>query len=318
VKRTFEETDLNRIKPIPISGRKSKLTVDQIVDPKTAVGGGRPPGAGELLAVFPDILAADSMKRLVAAMKTARSDGRELLWLVGAHTIKCGLSLYLNALIDAGFITTISTTGSTTIHDLELAFFGKTSEFVEEELVVGRFGMARETAAHYSAACRHASESGQGLGAGMGDYIAERGAPHRNVSVFHKASERGIPATVHVSFGTDITHQHPSFPAERVGELTMKDFRIMTRRVERAFDHGVVIVFGSAVILPEVFLKAVSINYNLGHTPAGVTTASFDMLPQYRVRENVLGRPFRGAGESYAITGHHEIMLPLLYLLLEA
>ena len=98
----------------------------------------------------------------------------------------------------------------------------------------------------------------------------------------------------------------------------MKDFRIMTRRVERAFDHGVVIVFGSAVILPEVFLKAVSINYNLGHTPAGVTTASFDMLPQYRVRENVLGRPFRGAGESYAITGHHEIMLPLLYLLLEA
>lgn len=318
MKREFEETDLSGIKPIPISGRKSKLSVDQIVDPGVTPGEVRSQVAGELLASLPDILAADSLKKLVAAMKAAKSDGREILWLVGAHTIKCGLSLYLNALIEAGFITTIATTGSSTIHDLELAFFGKTSEYVEEELEVGRFGMAKETAEHYSAACRHAFDSGQGLGAGTGDYIAALDAPYRNVSVFHKANDCGIPATVHVSFGTDITHQHPSFPAELVGGLTMKDFRILTRRVQRAFDRGVAIVFGSAVILPEVFLKAVSVNYNLGHKPSGVTTASFDMLPQYRVRENVLGRPFRGTGESYAITGHHEIMLPLLYLLLFA
>jgi hypothetical protein len=318
VNRDFEETDLSKIEPIPISERRSKLSVDQIVDPAAKLGDGRPAGAGDLLALLPDVLAAESLKKLVAALRTARSDGREIVWLVGAHTIKCGLSLYLNALIDAGYITTIATTGSSTIHDLELAFFGKTSEFVEEELTAGRFGMAKETADHYSAACRHAWDAKLGLGAGVGDYVESLEAPYKRVSVFHKAYDAAVPATVHVAFGTDITHQHPSFPAGQVGELTMKDFRILTRRVERAFDRGVIIVLGSAVVLPEVFLKAVSINYNLGHRPTGVTTASFDMLPQYRVRENVLGRPFAGAGESYALTGHHEIMLPLLYLLLVA
>jgi hypothetical protein len=318
VNNQFDETDLSRIKPIPISERKSKLSVDQIVDPFAALGGEKPKGAGELLALLPDVLAADAVKKLVAALQAARNDKREIVWLVGAHTIKCGLSLFINSLIDAGYITTVATTGSSTIHDLELAFFGKTSEFVEEELTLGRFGMAGETADRFAAACNHAYDTKQGLGAGVGDYIAAQNAPHQNVSVFHKASQAGVPATVHVAFGTDITHQHPSFPAERVGGLTMKDFRILSSRVERAFDRGVIIVFGSAVVLPEVFLKAVSINYNLGHRPTGVTTASFDMLPQYRVRENVLGRPFRGSGESYAVTGHHEIMLPLLYLLLSA
>jgi hypothetical protein len=318
VNRKFEETDLKNVSPIPIAGRKSKLSVDQIVDPAAMSGEGGPVDPNRLLAMFPDVLAASSMKQLVAALRRAKSDGSEIIWLVGAHTIKCGLSLYLNSLIEAGYITTIATTGSSTIHDLELAFFGKTSEFVEEELTAGRFGMSGETAEHYFAACNHAWDAKLGLGTGVGDYIQSAGAPHRHVSVFHKAWEAAIPATVHVAFGTDITHQHPSFPAEKVGELTMKDFRILTRRVERAFDHGVVVVLGSAVILPEVFLKAVSVNYNLGFRPAGVTTASLDMLPQYRVRENVLGRPFAGSGESFAITGHHEIMLPLLYLLLLA
>jgi hypothetical protein len=316
VNKRFDETDLSGIKPIPISERKSKLAVDQIVDPAAVAGDVRSKVADGLLALLPDILAADAVKKVVAALRTAREDNREIVWLVGAHTVKCGLSLYLNALIDAGYITTIATTGSSVIHDLELAFFGKTSEYVEEELPQGRFGMARETAEHFAAACHHAYDSKQGLGAGVGDYIASASAPHQRVSVFGEALRAGIAATVHVAFGTDITHQHPSFPAERVGELTMKDFRVLTRRVQDAFDRGVVIVFGSAVVLPEVFLKAVSINYNLGHRPTGVTTASFDMLPPYRVRENVLGRPFRGAGASYAVTGHHEIMLPLLYLLL--
>jgi hypothetical protein len=316
MKNEFEETDLGAIKPIPISKRRSKITVDQIVDPAVTLGGDRRVGADELLALLPDVLAADSLKRVAAALKEARSKRREIVWLVGAHTIKCGLSLYLNSLVEEGFITTIGTTGSSTIHDLELAFFGKTSEYVEEELPEGRFGMSAETAAHYAAGCEYAWESGQGLGGGMGDYIRSNSAPHAGVSVFGKANEAGIPATVHVSFGTDITHQHPSFPAGHAGELTMKDFRILTDRVGRVFEGGVVVVFGSAVILPEVFLKAVSINFNLGRHPEGVTAASFDMLPQYRVKENVLGRPFKGAGEAYAITGHHEIMLPLLYFLL--
>jgi hypothetical protein len=316
MKSEFEEIDLGAVKPIPVAGRRSKVTVDQIVDPARVLGDDRRVNAEGLLALLPDVLAADSLKKLSAAMKEARAQQREIVWLVGAHTIKCGLSLYLNALIDEGYITTLGTTGSSTIHDLELAFFGKTSEYVEEELPAGRFGMAAETAAHYAAGCEHAWQSGLGLGGGTGDYIAQNKAPHGDVSVFRKASEKGIPATVHVSFGTDITHQHPSFPAGRVGELTMKDFRILSGSVGRMFERGIVVVFGSAVILPEVFLKAVSINYNLGRRPSGVTAASFDMLPQYRVRENVLGRPFKGAGETYAITGHHEIMLPLLYFLL--
>lgn len=316
MKHEFEETDLGAIRPVPIEGRRSKLSVDDIVKPVRKPGSRRGFSASDLLAAMPDVLAAKSLKKLVAALREARDGNREIIWMIGAHTIKCGLSGYLNALVDLSYITTVATTGSSTIHDLELAFFGKTSEFVEDELTAGRFGMAQETAAHYAAGCEHAFGAGLGLGAGFGDYISQSDAPHKDVSVFRAAFAAGVPATVHVSFGTDITHQHPSFPAGHVGELTMKDFRILTKRVERVFDRGVVIIFGSAVILPEVFLKAVSVNYNLGHRPTGVTAASFDMLPQYRVRENVLGRPFRGAGETFAITGHHEIMLPLLYFLL--
>jgi hypothetical protein len=316
VKNRFEETDLGLIRPVPIEGRRSKLSVADIVKPARKPDKQEGFGAADLLAAMPDVLAARSLKKLVLALRRARQGNREILWMIGAHTIKCGLSGYLNALIDLSYITTVATTGSSTIHDLELAFFGKTSEFVEDELTAGRFGMAHETAEHYTAGCEHAFKSGLGLGEGIGDYISNSRAPHKDVSVFRTAAAAGIPATVHVSFGTDITHQHPSFPAGHVGELTMKDFRILTKRVERLFDRGVVVVFGSAVVLPEVFLKAVSVNYNLGHKPADVTAASFDMLPQYRVRENVLGRPFRGAGQTYAITGHHEIMLPLLYFLL--
>lgn len=312
----FEEADLKKIRPVPIESRRSKITVGDIVEPSREPGPGEAITAAQLLDSMPAVLAAGSLRKLVAALKKARDEDREILWMTGAHTIKCGLSGYLNALIESSWITTLATTGSSTIHDLELAFFGKTSEFVEEELTAGRFGMARETAEHYAAACEHAWGGGLGLGAGFGDYIGAREAEYGRVSVFHAAHRAGIPATVHVSFGTDITHQHPSFPAGHVGELTMKDFRILTGRVGRVFDRGVAILFGSAVVLPEVFLKAVSINYNLGKRPAGVTVASFDMLPQYRVRENVLGRPFQGAGEAYAITGHHEIMLPLLYFLL--
>jgi len=304
----FDEEDLQRIQPIPIESRQSKVHVDQIVDPARSSG-----KSGDFVSTFPDILGAASFKQVVAALRTAREAKNEIIWLIGAHTIKTGLSLYLNRLIEHGFITTVSTTGSAIIHDLELAFFGATSEDVAQELPAGRFGMSAETSAHFNAACAFAAENDFGLGNGVGAYIESQKAPHANVSVFAGAHRNQIPATAHVAFGTDITHQHPTFDAETVGALTMRDFRILTARVGRAFDHGVVVIFGSAVILPEVFLKTVSINYNLGRKPSGVTAVSFDMLPQYRVRENVLARPFRDGGTAHAITGHHEIMLPLLY-----
>jgi hypothetical protein len=176
--------------------------------------------------------------------------------------------------------------------------------------------MSAETAERFNAGVRFAADHELGLGQGIGAYIAAQGAPHRSTSLFARACERSIPATVHVALGTDITHPHPGFPAAETAELSMRDFRILAHRVGRVFDAGMVVLVGSAVVLPEVFLKAVSVAYNLGHQPKDVFTVGFDMLPQYRVRENVLSRPFRGAGESHMITGHHEILLPLLYLLL--
>lgn len=306
----FEEADLSAVRPVPIATRASKVRVEDIVDPRAVAGAG-------VAARFPDMLGASSLKRTVAALRRARDGQREIVWLMGAHVIKVGLGGYVNALVDAGYVTCLATTGSATIHDLELAFFGHTSEDVAAELPAGRFGMSKETSDHFNAAVAHADVAGTGLGGGVGSYIVERRAPNARTSVFAGAHRRGIPATAHIAFGTDITHQHPGFPAARAGELTMRDFRILAHRVGRVFDEGVVILLGSAVVLPEVFLKAVSVAYNLGATPRNVFAAGFDMMPQYRVRENVLTRPFRGACESHMITGHHEIMLPLLWLLLE-
>ncbi len=312
----YREEDLNKIRPIPISERDSKVHVEKFVDPQAAPVDGTERSLERFIDRFPRMLKGEELRRVVTALRTARDENRQILWLIGAHVLKCGLSLYVNSLIEKGYITALSTTGSATVHDLELSFFGETSEDVAVELPKGRFGMAEETAAHFSAACHHAAQNDLGLGEGVGDYIESQNAPYARYSVFAAASRSGVPATVHIALGTDVTHQHPSFPASLAGELSMRDFRILSATVGRLFDRGVVLVFGSAVVLPEVFLKAVSIGYNIGRTPQGVTAANFDMLPQYRVRENVLSRPFKGAGESYSFHGHHEIMRPLLYALL--
>jgi len=311
----YKEADLSKVHPISISDRESKVSLRHFIDPEKA-SAGSPDFLSGLREMFPDVLAGSSIKQLVKTLHRAREEKREILWLIGAHVIKCGLSLYLNSLMKRGFITAIAATGSSTIHDMELAFFGETSEDVARELPLGRFGMSEETSAHYNAACSLAGSEDLGLGEGIGRYIEQSNAPNTAYSIFANAYRESIPATVHVAFGTDIAHQHPAFPAALVGDRTMKDFRIFTRAVGNLFEKGVVIVFGSAVILPEVFLKSVAINTNIGRKPDGVTTAGFDMLSQYRVRENILTRPFQNCGESYSFIGHHEIMLPLLYSLL--
>ena len=309
----YREEDLSKIQPISIKDRKSKVSVDDFVDPDAVT----PIGKNALHAILPDILKGSDLKRVVAALEQARATSKEILWLVGAHVVKCGLPLYLASLVKRGYITAIATTGSSTIHDLELSFYGETSEDVAVELPQGRFGMSKETADHFVSACELAGAAKLGLGEGVGAYISQEQAPHGRVSLYRSAHAASVPATVHVALGTDITHQHPSFPGALVGELSMRDFRILSNVVGRLFDGGVVVVFGSAVVLPEVFLKAVSIAYNLGRKPQNVTAVNFDMFQQYRVNENVLTRPFRGAGRSYSFNGHHEIMLPLLYNMLE-
>ncbi len=310
----YDQADLNKIRPIPIASRESKVRVEQFIDPET-VGAGVTGAA--LAEIFPDILKGDDFKRVVAALQTARSNKKQILWLIGSHVIKCGLSLNINSLIDKGYVTALSTTGSATVHDLELAFYGKTSEDVAAELPRGRFGMSQETSERFVAACRHAADREMGLGEGVGEYVVKEAAPHERVSIFGAAHRHNVPATVHVALGTDITHQHPAFPAALVGELSMRDFLILTSVIGDVFEGGVVVVFGAAVVLPEVFLKSVSIAYNLGKKPNGVTAVSFDMFQQYRVKENVLSRPFQGSGRNYSFSGHHEIMLPLLYHLLD-
>jgi hypothetical protein len=304
----YREEDLGRISPVSIKGRRSKVSVSDFVDPD------RP--AREMLDIFPNVLKGSELRKVVEALRVARAEKKEILWLLGAHVIKCGLSLYVRSLIEHGYITALATTGSATVHDLELAFFGETSEDVAEELPKGRFGMSRETASHFEAACALAADSKMGLGEGVGAYVERSRPPHRKISVFAGAYESSVPATVHVALGTDITHQHASFSGAVVGDLSMRDFRILASVVGRLFDRGVVVLFGSAVVLPEVFLKAVSISYNVGRKPVDVTAAGFDMVQHYRVTENVLSRPFQGNGRSYAFAGHHEVMLPLLYRLL--
>jgi hypothetical protein len=304
----YREEDLGKISPLSIGDRRSKVSAAHFVDPERPTRG--------MLDIFPDVLKGSELRKVVGALQAARAEKREILWLLGTHVIKCGLSLYVSSLMRHGFITALATTGSATVHDLELAFFGETSEDVAEELPKGRFGMSRETASHFTSACALAADAKMGLGEGMGAYVARSGAPHHTLSIFANAYESSVPATVHVALGTDITHQHPSFSGAVVGDLSMKDFRILASVVGRVFDRGVVVLVGSAVVLPEVFLKAVSISYNLGRKPADVTAVGFDMLQHYRVAENVLSRPFQGHGRSYAFSGHHEVMLPLLYRLL--
>jgi hypothetical protein len=303
----YNQQDLSSVKPISIEDRVSKVSLSDIVDPTIA--------GVSTSSALPDVLKGSDVKRVAEAITRARNDGRAIVWLVGAHVIKCGLSLYLRDLMSQGYISALATTGSSTVHDLELAFCGKTSEDVAVELPAGRFGMVAETVEHFNAACKLASEEELGLGEGIGRYIGDAQATNAAVSVYAGAYAADVPATVHVALGTDITHQHPSFSGAVVGDLSMRDFRILTHVIGRLFDNGVVVVFGSAVVLPEVFMKAVSINYNLGKKPRGVTAANFDMIQHYRVRENVLVRPFASAGQSFSITGHHEIMLPLLYQL---
>ncbi len=310
----FHEADLSAIRTVSIRDRESRVQISDVLDPAVFARAGVDPDL--LLDVFPDMLAARALRRTVQALRAAREGGREIVWMIGAHTIKTGLSRCLGWLIESGYATCVASTGSSVIHDLELAFFGETSEDVARELPLGRFGMSAETSTHFNRIVERAGADGLGLGEAAGGYIVEEKATHVESSVFAAAHRKGIPATVHVAFGTDITHQHAGFDAAAAGESTMRDFRIFSDRVGRMFDRGVAVVFGSAVVLPEVFLKAVSINYNLGRKPSGVTAASFDMLPQYRVRENVLSRPFAGACEAHAITGHHEILMPLLCLLL--
>jgi deoxyhypusine synthase len=262
---------------------------------------------------LPDILAGKSLKNLVQSIVRAREKDKPVILCFGAHVIKCGLAPLLIDLCRRGIVTALATNGASTVHDFELSFAGQTSEDVAVRLKDGSFGMTRETGEFLNQAAKLAAQEGAGLGYVIGREIEKGKLPNRSSSVFASAYRLRVPATVHVAIGTDIIYQHPQCDGAAWGQASYDDFKKFAESVSRLGSGGVLLNFGSAVILPEVFLKSLTVCRNLGYDVFDFTTANFDMIRQYRPFQNIVSRPTQDSGRGYDFTGHHEIMMPLLY-----
>ena len=267
----------------------------------------------DFFAALPGTLAADDLRELARRIAAARRAGRTFLILLGAHPLKVGLSPLICGLLRDGVLSAIATNGAAIIHDFELAFAGRTSEDVGEGLADGSFGMAEETGSFLNRAARLAAEEGRGLGEVVGREIVRGRMRYRDTSIFAAAYRAGAPATVHVTLGADIIHMHPAADGGAIGKATMADFHRLTAMVA-TLGRGVVLNLGSAVVMPEVFLKALNLARNLGRRVQGICAADMDFIRQYRPRFNVVERPTAGDRNSrrISLTGHHEIMFPLL------
>jgi hypothetical protein len=308
----IQPLDLNNISTYPLAERKSK--VDASMFGKPLDGSENIPG---FISKLPRILAAESFRTLVRAILYARSSNKPILWGCGGHVIKVGLGPVISDLIQSGFVTGIAMNGSAAIHDFEVALRGATSEEVEQGIGSGKFGMARETAEFMNAAVNRGPADGIGLGEALGRTIVDGLEPgvsfmHKEISVLAAAYDKRVPVTVHVAIGTDIIHAHPAASGPALGATTHQDFRLFCTMVSGLDSGGVYLNVGSAVVLPEVFLKAVSVVRNLGHPLGEFTTANLDFIQHYRPTQNVLKRPTQESGQAIALTGHHEIMVPLL------
>jgi len=266
---------------------------------------------------LPKILAADQLREVAARVVSGREKQRPLIWGMGAHVLKVGLAPVVIDLMERGFITAIALNGAGIVHDFETAIAGQTSEEVDAVLGSGQFGMAQETGEEINRAIVEGDRDGLGLGGSVGRYISHRrGTRFRKFSVLAAAYRLQIPATVHVAIGTDIVHMHPSCDPGAVGRASHLDFRILAAEVAKLRGGGVYLNIGSAVLLPEVFLKAVTLARNLGHRLEDFTTANLDFIQSYRPNTNVVRRPTQGVGRGFSLTGHHEILIPLLAALL--
>jgi hypothetical protein len=297
--------DFDRIKTYPLGERKNKVrTEDFITLPSIA---GLPP----VEDLFPPILQGQALRQVIAAIAKARQDGKSFILMMGAHAIKNGLSPLLIEMAEKGIITHIATNGAGAIHDFEIALIGATSEDVGQALEDGTFGMAYETGHYLNQAYREGADANQGMGRAQAEMIENLKAPHRHHSLFHRAFRAGVSVTVHTSIGTDIIHQHPGCSGEALGKTSYQDFKDFAGRVA-LLEGGVVMNLGSAVLMPEVFLKALTVCRNLGQGPRSFTAVNMDMLDHYRPRMNVLDRPTSAGGRSFFLQGHMEILLPLL------
>ncbi|MCX5693445.1 MAG: hypothetical protein NTX47_07215 [Candidatus Omnitrophica bacterium] len=299
--------NIDKLKTYPISKRKYKVRHEDFA---------KAPSKGASFSDFydslPDILAASNFKSIVEAVVSAHNKKKPVIFMMGAHVIKCGLNPIIIELMKKKVITTISLNGAGAIHDFEIALIGRTSEDVSDALEDGSFGMAKETALYINGALEEAVEKDIGAGRAIAEVINSEKFPFRNQSLLYNALKEDVLATVHIAIGTDIIHQHPSFDAGAAGEASLKDFHSLIEEIAGLGDGGVVLNIGSSVILPEVFLKAINVARNLGHKVKDFTACNFDMMYHYRPYQNVVTRPVRSGGKGYNIIGHHEIMLPLL------
>jgi hypothetical protein len=306
---SYREADLGRLKTIPVAGRQNK------VDPSLLAS---PPGDDRSFAAFlaalPDVLAARDLRAVIAGVSNAARARRGVVLLVGGHVIKVGLGPLLRSLLARRVVTHLALNGAAAIHDFELAAYGGTSEDVESGLADGSFGMAEETGAEMNAAVAAAARAGQGMGEGLAQALAARPElPGREVSVLMAAHEFDLPVTVHAAIGAEIVHQHPTADGAAIGATSHRDFRRLAGSLPSLHQGGAVLNLGSAVVLPEVFLKALTVARNLEQgRPTHFLAADFDMQRHYRPRLNVVQRPTRAGGAGYLLTGHHELLLPLL------
>jgi len=303
---TYDEFDLSGIATYPLKSRPSKVRREDFARPLT-------PGAtvGALIDALPNVLAAADFKAVVAAIVEATRTGGGVLWGLGAHVIKTGLGPVLIDLMERGCVSAIATNGAAVIHDFEVALVGATSEDVDQTLGAGRFGMAEETGRLLNGAINDGVAAGLGLGQAVAQFVHAKQPQHARASVLAAAARLQIPVTVHVAMGTDIIHMHPTASGAALGDGSLRDFRYFVSNVAR-LERGVYLNCGSAVVLPEVFLKAVALARNRGVPLDGLTTVNLDFVRTYRAQTNVVTRPTAGTGHGYSIVGHHELMIPLL------
>jgi hypothetical protein len=303
----YEEFDLSGVHTYPLASRQSKARAEDFAKP-VARGGSFEAWFDSL----PSILGAADVRRVVDALVAAKKRGAGIVWGIGAHVIKTGVSPVLIDLMERGYVSALAMNGAGIIHDFEIALSGATSEDVDEALGPGRFGMADETGTQLNEAIAAARAARKGLGEGVAEFLASSDPPHAARSLTVAAHRLRIPITVHVALGTDIIHMHPAASGADIGETSLRDFRYFTTCVAQ-LTGGVYLNCGSAVILPEVFLKAVALARNTGVSLEGLTTVNIDFMRMYRPQTNVVSRPVAGTnGTGISLIGHHEILIPLI------
>jgi hypothetical protein len=299
---------LDRVATYPLASRTSKVCLEDFAKPVAADA-----SLTDFLQSLPNILAVQTLRELTARIKRARKLGKPIVWGLGGHVIKTGLAPILIDLIDKGFVTAVAGNGSVLVHDAEIAMVGSTSEDVDASLGKGAFGGATETGQLLNGAAKDGQRDQIGLGEAVARRLCAMSPPNEAYSLLCASYKVRVPFTAHLTIGGDITHFHPEADGSALGATTHTDFRLFAELVQKMNGGGVYLNVGSAVTLPEVFLKCVTLIHNLGHELADITTANFDFIQSYRPLTNVVRRPTAdGAGRGYAITGHHELTIPLL------